>query len=334
MKRPKITCVMTVFNEKDFVAGSIGSVLRQNYDNLQLIVVDDGSNEATVAELEKIDDPRVLIVHQANDGLSGARNKGLEQVQGDYVCFLDADDCRPAWAFDVAAGIIERDEPDLIVCPGVLSEINGELKAFYDQKIFGEAANRFAGRSVKITDKKWSEAIQLAQLAEPQSANKFIRTGYLKSIKAAFPNSHFFEDMLFHSACVAQAQSIAFADAPCFTYHRRYVINQITSSISDIRFDAVSVAKVTFELMPRLPHFHDQLYRAAVVMSTFRLLKWSEENTSHHYRFGLQQMLIATMRLIDQLYAVLPAPIPPHFHLDPAIESYARNYLGHTRGVK
>ena len=91
MKAPVVSVVIPTYNCGRYVEEAVDSALNQTYRNLEIIVVNDGSTDDTSSRLEKYKD-RVRIVSQANRGLSGARNVGIELSSGEYVAFLDSDD--------------------------------------------------------------------------------------------------------------------------------------------------------------------------------------------------------------------------------------------------
>jgi glycosyltransferase involved in cell wall biosynthesis len=92
MSRPQISVVMPVYNVEAYVAEAIASVLAQSHADFELIVVDDGGSDASMAICQGFDDPRIRIVHQENRGLAGARNSGIAAARGEYVALLDSDD--------------------------------------------------------------------------------------------------------------------------------------------------------------------------------------------------------------------------------------------------
>ena len=88
---PLVTVVIPCYNQAHFLGEAIESVLSQSYKNFEVIVVDDGSTDNTAEVAERYGE-RVRVVRQENQGLSGARNSGLGEAEGEYVVFLDADD--------------------------------------------------------------------------------------------------------------------------------------------------------------------------------------------------------------------------------------------------
>lgn len=90
----KISIIIPVYNEERYLAPCLDSVLAQSYEDIEIILVDDGSTDRswTIGEEYKSRDRRIVLIHKDHHGLSEARNAGIRQVTGDYVCFMDSDD--------------------------------------------------------------------------------------------------------------------------------------------------------------------------------------------------------------------------------------------------
>lgn len=91
---PKVSVIIPVYNGGDYVSTSSSSVLNQTLYDLELILVDDGSDPETAHLCDVIaeSDDRVVVVHKANGGISSARNQGIMIARGEYIAFLDQDD--------------------------------------------------------------------------------------------------------------------------------------------------------------------------------------------------------------------------------------------------
>ena len=89
---PLVSVVIPVYNVEKYVKQCIDSITRQTYSNLEIIIVDDGSTDKSMDALKDISDSRVIIIHQSNQGLSSARNAGIECSNGEYIAFIDSDD--------------------------------------------------------------------------------------------------------------------------------------------------------------------------------------------------------------------------------------------------
>jgi len=117
---PRATVIIPTYNSAGSLAGAIDSVLAQRLRDFELIVVDDGSTDQTRAVLERYRE-RIGVVEQENRGIAAARNGGLRLAHGEYVAFLDADDCWHPNMLEQAASALDAD-------PGcVLAYSNCEL---------------------------------------------------------------------------------------------------------------------------------------------------------------------------------------------------------------
>lgn len=92
MKTDQITVVIPLYNKERWVGRALASVLEQSHPPAEVIVVDDGSTDASAAVVESIKDCRIKLIRQNNQGVSVARNRGTQEAQSRWVAFLDADD--------------------------------------------------------------------------------------------------------------------------------------------------------------------------------------------------------------------------------------------------
>ena len=91
---PKVSIILPVYNKEEYLPTTLNSLLKQSYQDWELIVVDDGSTDASGEILERFArrDPRITLISQENRGVSAARNSGLSKAAGEWVWFVDADD--------------------------------------------------------------------------------------------------------------------------------------------------------------------------------------------------------------------------------------------------
>ena len=90
----KISVIVPAYNAENYVSNCIESILRQSYSYFELILIDDGSidNSLNICKEYEKRDPRIKVYTQPNSGPSTARNKGLKNITGTYITFVDSDD--------------------------------------------------------------------------------------------------------------------------------------------------------------------------------------------------------------------------------------------------
>ena len=157
--REKITVIIPVYKAEKYLARSVESVLGQTYDNLEVILVDDGSPDGSGALCEDYakKDSRVKVLHRENGGAAAARNAGLDAAAGDYIAFVDADDhvapdmLEKLYAALVDAGAdmslcgvayVDGEGRPLMDLPPMAAEIIGP-KAFYERMEFAPESWRY-----------------------------------------------------------------------------------------------------------------------------------------------------------------------------------------------
>ena len=120
MKDPLLSIISPVYNVKSFLDRCVQSVLTQSYNNIELILIDDGSTDGSSSLCDKWaeEDRRVIVIHKENGGVSSARNAGLEIIKGDYLTFIDPDDfIAPDTYFANMAYLIEHQYVDILQYP-------------------------------------------------------------------------------------------------------------------------------------------------------------------------------------------------------------------------
>ena len=137
---PYLSIVIPLYNKEKEISTTLHSVFSQSFSDFEVIVVNDGSTDDSVREVEKFSDERMRIVIQSNAGVSAARNRGIQEAKGRYVLLLDADDTLMPGAFDVMR---EPHDEDLIMCSFIETYTNGEIYKKSIHKYEGPVENPF-----------------------------------------------------------------------------------------------------------------------------------------------------------------------------------------------
>lgn len=134
---PKISIIMPVYNKQDYIQRSLDSVLNQDFSDFELIAVDDGSTDNSLKILEEYQekDPRIRVIHTENHGVSHARNIGLDNCEGEYLAFIDADDKLKCGYLSRLLKILQQSGADIVIQgitrvypDGSVKEISSGLK--------------------------------------------------------------------------------------------------------------------------------------------------------------------------------------------------------------
>lgn len=125
----RVSVIIPAYNREKYIRQTVDSVLGQTWPNTELIVVDDGSTDATREILEEYGDRIRLIEHpgRVNRGQSAAINAGLKQASGDYICILDSDDYWEKDKLEVQVDYLENHEDvGFVYCNGTAVDENGD----------------------------------------------------------------------------------------------------------------------------------------------------------------------------------------------------------------
>ena len=144
---PSISVIVPVYQAEKFLHRCVDSVCRQTFSDWELILVDDGSTDGSPALCDKLAarDSRVRVFHRKkNQGVSEARNLGINEAKGNYIAFLDADDCYEFHALETLWNLREQSGADAAACgltylfPDGKQSVQSQLPA----GIFGQAEIR------------------------------------------------------------------------------------------------------------------------------------------------------------------------------------------------
>ena len=108
-KQPKVSVIIPVYNVEQYLSRCLDSVISQNFNDMEIICINDGSKDASLRILEEYagKDSRIVIIDKKNAGVSAARNDGIAAAKGEYLAFLDGDDF---WEADCLAKIYQEAE--------------------------------------------------------------------------------------------------------------------------------------------------------------------------------------------------------------------------------
>ena len=231
----KFSVIMPVFNVEKYIRKSVDSVLNQTYQNIEVLLVDDGSTDNCpkicddYAEL----DSRVRVIHKKNGGLSDARNFGIDAASGDYVVFLDSDDY---WSSDTAlekaARKLEMEKSDVML--------------FFFKYLFEDENNRITEYNSEFEKIEINMESKKTQLTDLIKNNIYISSAWAKIIKRQlfkdndlyFVKGVYSEDIEWSARLMMYASSFSVLNESFYIY-----IQRGTSSAHSLRRKNIVDAK-------------------------------------------------------------------------------------------
>lgn len=205
----KVSVIVPVYNVRDYLGECLLSIINQSYRNLEIIIVNDGSTDGSgdiCSGFLKIDS-RVRLVQQENRGLSEARNTGLDNASGEYICFVDSDDSLNVNFVSKMVKSLYDNNSDLVECA---VEKLGEVTS-------GVGSNFVIGGEA-FSDYKYSYIV--GGRGTPYAWNKMYNAVLLKELGLRF-SLFGCEDYDFNMQFVANAKSIVLIGERLYNYRHR-----------------------------------------------------------------------------------------------------------------
>lgn len=206
----KISVIIPVYNTEKYLEGSIRSIMNQTYKNLDIICVNDGSSDSSLAILEKLaaEDGRIRIINQENAGQGAARNAGLEVATSEWVTFPDSDDMLVPDAYETAAKAFVEN-PDMIHFSIKVVEEDGSEASARDRKYYSVPDDGM----FRITDDD-------VCFSDGSVSNKLFRRSLIERFGIRFEHIRY-EDFQFSREYMAVAETVFHISRELYIYLRR-----------------------------------------------------------------------------------------------------------------
>ena len=241
---PIISVIVPAYNAAKTIKSTILSILTQNYEDFELIIVNDGSTDNTLSICKSIIDNRVIVIDQENGGLSCARNTGIRASKGKYICFVDSDDTINSNYLNYLYSSIKDNNSDLAICGMQLSSPNNISNLCFNQ--------------AKCYEQIWdnSEFLKHFQLGLLNSAcNKLYKAEIIKSNNLSFPIQSITEDISFNIEYLKLSSSVSTIKEALYIYQLQN--SQLTKKVSEDMFtNYINIHVNLLEIIP----YEKQIY--------------------------------------------------------------------------
>lgn len=249
MEKEKVSIITAVYKAEKFLKRCVDSILSQTYQNIELLLIDDGSpdNCPQMCDEYAKQDSRIKVVHQENGGVSSAWNAGLNHATGDYIAFVDSDDWVEPTYIEKLYETLQQHNADIAIC---CNDVVDDNTSYADKNFLNLATFYPSSECLKVflAKKRWRHAVW----AKLYRKDIFNHLRYPENIKCV-EDSYMICDL-----CRQVKNGIATTDQ--VLYH--YVIqgNSVSRTISEKRFDWVRAKRhILDQLNP-----HDDVYPYAV----------------------------------------------------------------------
>ena len=218
-----VSVIVPVYNVSPYLREALDSVINQTYNELEIIIVDDGSTDGSCAICEEYaaSDTRIKLIHQENRGLSGARNTGLECATGDFVAFVDSDDSISPAFIETLVNELSSASASIAICRFSIRCASGSMKGIAASSIIPviEAGIYERPEALKLlVDEKLNVNV----------CNKLFKRELWSDVR--FAEGHYYEDAVPEFMLFDKADRVVLVDEALYNYRRR--TDSITASVS------------------------------------------------------------------------------------------------------
>lgn len=203
-----ISVIVAAYNIAGYIERGIDSIRKQTYQNLEIIVVDDGSTDDTgnICDVLALKDARVQVIHKENGGPAQARNVGIARAKGSYIGFVDGDDWIDSDMYEKMLGALREQDADIAIC-----RYRQVHKAYTEDLSVDRAIVFEEQEALQYYVQETKEyAIQNA------AWNKLYKREILEGI--TFPVGKWYEDIMFATMALARAGRCVYLDTACYNY--------------------------------------------------------------------------------------------------------------------
>lgn len=207
-----ISVIVPVYNVKDYLKRCVDSITSQDYKDLEIILVDDGStdgSEGICAELA-VQDSRIKVIHKENGGLSSARNTGIKVARGKYIAFVDSDDFLHEEYISVMHDIAVESGAEMVIC----DYEKGKKNTFSEE----QTDNPYKLYTSEQMLENWHSGLCTQ---ETVAWCKLILRDVLIKISFQYPEGFFYEDVRTTHLLVEATDEIAVVDRKLYYYYQR-----------------------------------------------------------------------------------------------------------------
>jgi len=198
VKNKLVSVIVPIYNVEKYIRKTVESIISQNYENLEIILVDDGSPDKSPEIIDELgkEDSRIVVIHKKNNGVSSARNAGLEIAKGEYITFVDGDDWIEEDYVSYFVSLLEKENSNVVM----------------NRRNFSQFNQASSNDTYIISAEKAIEWIYLGKIFVAVW-NKMYRASWLKENNILFDENIWYgEGMLFNIDCLQYTEKVVIGE--------------------------------------------------------------------------------------------------------------------------
>lgn len=279
--KDKISIIVPVYNVEKYLSQCIESLINQSYENVEIILVNDGSSDKSgyICDKYSLEDNRIKVIHKKNEGVSIARNTGLKEASGKYIAFVDGDDFINKDIYTKLISSIDNSKYDLVMCrfyrsfssdENVIEDEPLSQGEYSKEDIYEDLILPMIGNDFKNTGKSLIMGTTCRCLYKKEIINKN---------KIEFPVIKIAEDMLFHLNYLGYCNYVYVEKEPLYYY--RYNNNSATKKYITNLWDTLSrQLTMVNEDLKKFGLLNDRS-KERIESNTFYFISWCFTNECH-----------------------------------------------------
>ena len=289
MNQAKVSIIATFYNLEDYAKRCVDSISSQTFQDIEIICINDGSKDNTIGILQELakSDNRIKIIDKKNEGVSVARNTGINAASGKYIMFVDGDDYLEPNACEILYKKAIETDVDIIYFKKRKVKNNGEIKKEYKDKY---DLYKIKNKIYLLYDKM----VEICDITfyQPYCWNKLYKRLFLKNNNIYFPKYlNHSEDCIFLGLCLKYNPKILLLDY-CFYNHYILTKNSLTKvdkySLFLAHLNAISYSKNLFIIKTK----QDEFIKLKILDYLINIILscWSVLYFSKHKKYYLDEV--------------------------------------------
>lgn len=314
-----ISVIVPIYKVEKYLTKCIDSILGQTYDQLEIILVDDGSpdNCGKICDIYKKNDSRIKVIHKRNGGLSDARNAGMQIATGNYIGFVDGDDYIAPDMYEHLYSVMKKNNADVGVCNACI--VSEDRVAMYTED----------NSPIVLRGKQSIFSMICDRLFTVNSWNKLYKRYVFDGIE--FPVGKLYEDLATTYKVLDRANIVVVSKAQKYAYVQREgsIMNQ---NGSKIKRDKIDIIEEMWDYFSKSEIFNLDELKAGIIryiiIDIFKMIGSKSVKDNPDYRKRLKQFMkdknrdifgnhnvSAYHKMILHIYLECPAILACAYHI-------------------